>query len=48
MRRKDIRLLKIARQRKSRIHNTPRKARERAGKLALRAPKAAKAAQAAV
>jgi hypothetical protein len=44
MRRKDIRLLKIARQRKSRIQNTPRKARERAGKQTLRAAKAAKAA----
>jgi hypothetical protein len=45
MRRKDIRLLKIARQRKSRIQNTPRKAREKAGKLAMRAEKAANAAQ---
>jgi len=43
MRRKDIRLLKIARQRKSRVRNTPRKAKERLRKQVLRGAKAAAA-----
>jgi hypothetical protein len=43
MRRKAKRIRTITRQRKTRIANTPRKAKERARKQALRAPKAKKA-----
>jgi hypothetical protein len=42
MRRKDKRLRVIARQRKTRVQNTPRKAKERARKAAFRAAKAAR------